>query len=59
MTLRSDPTNPRPPPPNSSEHDAPKPHSPPPMREVTKGWFTMREEPKTIEQLQKADDGRE
>jgi len=28
---------------------------PPPMREVTKGWFTMREEPKTVEQLRQAD----
>ena len=28
---------------------------PPPMREVTKGWFTMREEEKTLEELQAAD----
>ena len=32
-----------------------QPHQPPPMREVTKGWFTMREEPKTIEELREAD----
>ena len=28
---------------------------PPPMRVVTKGWFTMREEAKTLEELQAAD----
>ncbi len=33
----------------------PQPRQPPPMREVTKGWFTMREEPKTVEQFRKAE----
>lgn len=33
----------------------PQPRQPPPMREVTKGWFTMREEPKTVEQFRMAD----
>lgn len=45
--------------PSDPSHLAPhKSHQPPPMREVTKGWFTMREEPKTVEQLREADNER-
>ena len=32
-----------------------QPVQPPPMREVTKGWFTLREEAKTVEQFRQAD----
>lgn len=28
------------------------------MREVTKGWFTMRERPQTVEELQQANNER-
>ena len=44
--------------PASSDLQSPVPfkvRQPPPMREVTKGWFTMREEAKTVEQLLKED----
>lgn len=34
------------------------PHQAPPMRVVTKGWFTMREEPKTVQELRALDEKR-
>ena len=43
---------------NQSESSNWKHHQPPPMREVTKGWFTMRERPQTVEELQQANDER-
>ncbi len=31
---------------------------PPPMQVVTKGWWTLRDEAKTVDELDRADNGR-
>ena len=58
MAANPEPVSPAVKPSNQSEPSYRKSHQPPPMREVTKGWFTMRERPQTVEELQQANNER-